>query len=120
MKPGEIYHLEAVPSLSPGGAPKGRYVVVVTREEDVGLDQPIYVVACSASLMPDQQANAVALPWSRQHCLTGFRRPCWAVPAWLLRVRPTDLGRFVGRVPSDKLEAIIRLLPPDPQEPPPA
>jgi len=114
MKPGEIYHLEGVPSLAPGGVSKGRYVVVVTRAEDIGLDQPIYVVACSASLTAEQQTRAIALPWSRQHCSTGLRRPCWAVPAWLLRVKPTDLGRRVGRMPSDKLEAIIRLLPSDP------
>ena len=116
MKPGKIYHLGAVPSLSPGGMPKGRYVVIITRQEDIGLDQPIYVVACSASLTPEQQARAVALPWSRQHCSTGFRRPCWAVPAWLLRVRPADLGRCIGRIPLDRLEAIVRLLPDDPDE----
>jgi len=116
MKPGEIYHLEGVPSLAPGGVPNGRHVVVVTRAEDIGLNERDYVVACSASLTVEQQAIGVALPWSRQHCSTGFRRPCWAAPAWLLRARPADLGRCVGRIPLDRLEAIVRLLPDDPHE----
>ena len=117
MKPGEIYHLERVPSLHPGGPPKGRYVIIVTREEDIGLDRPIFVVACSASLTDSQQQTAVALPWSRhQSCSTGFKRACWAVPAWLLRVHPSDLGRQVGHVPSSKLNEILRRLPPDPAD----
>jgi len=117
MKPGEIYHVERVPSLHLGGPPKGRYVIIVTREEDIGLDRPMYVVACSASLTVDQQRLGVALPWSRhQHCSTGFRNECWAMPGWLLRVHPSDLGRLVGRVPSSKLNEILRRLPPDPAD----
>ncbi len=115
MKPGDIYYLERVPSLHPSGPLKGRYVIIVTREEDIGLDRPIYAVACSATLTDSQQQNAVALPWSRhQSCSTGFKRACWAVPEWLLRVLPSDLGRQVGHVPSTRLAEIIRRLPPDP------
>lgn len=117
MKAGEIYYLERVPSLHPGGLPKGRYVIIVTREEDIGFDRPIFVIACSASLTADQQQTAIALPWSRhQTCSTGFKRECWAVPAWQLRVHPSDLGRRVGHIPSSKLSEILRRLPPDPAE----
>jgi len=112
MKPGDIFRLESAPSLH-GGDPKGRYVVVVSA--DVFLDQPVFVVACSSTIRPEQEPECVALPWHRQGLArTGFRKPTWAVPRWLLKVRPSDLGRQVGDVPRDKLNAIIAMLPEDP------
>jgi hypothetical protein len=119
VKPGNIHHLQEVEPLH-GGVPKGRYVVVVTRSEDIAMDLPLFVVACTASAKPEQIASgqAVPLPWSRQGTAgTGFRRPTWAVPAWLLRVRPSQLGRRVGHVPSNRLQQIIAKLPPDPELP---
>lgn len=116
VKPGEIYHLHDVEPLH-GGTPKGRYVVVVTRSEDLAMDLPLFVVACTASAKPDQidAGRVVPLPWSRQGTAgTGFRRPAWAVPAWLIPVRPSQLGRRVGHIPSTKLQEIISKLPPDP------
>ena len=116
MKPGEIYHLEEVDPMH-GGKPKGRFVIVVTPTEDIAMDLPLYVVACSSSIRDAQieSGRAVELPWSRQGMArTGFRRRTWAVPSWMLRVRPSQLGRRVGHLPSTKLRQIIENLPPDP------
>lgn len=114
MKSGEIYHLEEVEPLH-GGKPKGRYVVVITNPEEMSLDSPIYVVACSSTVKPAQidAGEAVELPWSPQGAArTGFRRRTWAVPAWMLKVRPSQLGRCIGRIPATKLQDIIAQLPP--------
>lgn len=116
MHPGEIYHLDNVPPPH-RGKPKGRYVVLVTQSQDVGLDEPVFVVACSASVLRQQQetSDVVALPWdTRGRARTGFRRQTWAIPAWMLKVRPSQLGRRIGRVPNDKLADILDRLPPDP------
>jgi len=116
MRPGEIYHLTNVPGYH-GGAPKGRYVIIVTRSDDIGLDHPLYVVGCSASIRQAQidAGETVPLPWSKQNvAATGFRRPTWAIPKWMLKVRPSQLGRCVGHVPSSKLDEIISKLPADP------
>ncbi len=116
MRPGEIYHLEEVDPIH-GGKPKGRYVVVVTDSGDIALDLPLYVVACTASAKPEQieAGQAIELPWSRQGMArTGFRRRTWAIPAWMLRVRPSQLGRRAGHIPSTKLAEIISALPEDP------
>ncbi|MCH7547025.1 MAG: hypothetical protein IID30_11560 [Planctomycetes bacterium] len=116
MKPGEIYHLEDAKPLH-GGKPKGRYVVIVTREDEIVLDNPIFVVACSSSARRGDfdLANLVALPWSKQGPVrTGFRKPTDAIPSWLLRVRPSQLGRKAGTIPKNKLQIIVELLPDDP------
>jgi hypothetical protein len=113
VRAGEIYHLDDATPLH-GGKPKGRYVVIVTAPDDIGLDHPIVVVACTSSPLPS--SVVVALPWSPVGmAATGFRRPTFAVPAWTLEVRPSQLGRRVGHLPSDKLRMIIDLLPADPE-----
>ena len=108
-----MFYLSEV-SAPHGGEPKGRCVVVVTAKEDIGLDNPIFVVACTASVFP-RNREVVDLPWDRRgSARTGFRRPTWAVPAWMLKVRPSQLGAKKGHVPHGKLAAIIELLPPEP------
>jgi hypothetical protein len=90
-------------------------VIIVTASEDIGFDEPIFAVACTASLRPGQSDEAVPLPWSRTgQAQTGFRRPAHAVPSWLLKIRPSQLGRKVGHIPTDKLQLILERLPPDP------
>lgn len=114
MRPGELYYLEDVPALH-GGQPKGRYVLIVTESEDIGFDEPFYVVACSASLSPDQAKAAVALPYHRGgQASTGLRDRTHAVPQWMLQVRPSQLGRKIGFVSKQKLEDILARLPTDP------
>lgn len=113
MRPGDVFHLSQVPALD-GGEPKGRYVIVVTAEEDIGLDKPIYVVACSASVL-QTQGEVVELPWHPLgQARTGFRRQTWAIPIWMLKVRPSQLGDYKGHIPHDKLAVIIDQLPLDP------
>ncbi len=92
-------------------------MVIVTRAQDIGFDEPLFVVACSASVRPDRliEGDLVPLPFDPQgRARTGFRRPTYAIPAWLLKVRPSQLGRRIGHIPSDKLAAIIDRLPADP------
>ena len=116
MRTGEIHHLDNVPALH-GGSPKGRYVVVVTPEDEMILDRPIYVVACTASLRPDAITDSVVLlPWHAEgRVSTGFRRLTYALPEWLLKVRPSDLSQQrSGYLRSRELQAIIDRLPPDP------
>ena len=117
MRTGEIYHLDEVPALH-RGRPKGRYVVVVTPEDEMFLDKPIYVVACTTSLLPDQMTadDVVPLPWHRDgRAATGFRRRTWALPKWLLKVRPSDLSQQrTGYLYNRALQAIIDRLPQDP------
>ena len=113
MQTGEIYHLAEVPPLHAGPL-KGRYVVVVTEAEETILDEPIFVVACTATATGDEP-DRIALPWSRIGAArTGFRQQTWAVPKWMLKVRTSNLGRRVGHIPSDKLHAILDRLPDDP------
>lgn len=116
MRLGDIYHLDEVKALH-GGSPKGRYVVIVTSQDEVILDNPIFVVACTASLLPAQVTDEViAFPWHRDGmATTGFRRPTYAVPKWMLKVKPSDLAQHrTGYVNNKKLQAIIERLPKDP------
>ena len=118
MSPGGIYHVRDVKPLH-GGEPKGRYVVLITDAVDVLLDEPIAAVACTSSAHAEQIAagEAIPLPWHHTgRVASGLRRPTWAVPRWMLLLRPSQLGRQVGHIPSSKLDQIIAALPEDPGE----
>jgi len=115
VKRGDIYYLGQV--QPPRGKPKDRRVVIVTEAEDFFLDNPIYVVACTSTLLREQEAEAVALRWHprRGMSCTGFTMPTWAIPTWIDKVRPSELDRYSGYVPTDTLKEIIARLPVDPQ-----
>lgn len=113
MKSGDIYYCEAVAGMS-GGKPKARPVVIVTDTKDVMMDFPIYAVACTSTIYEHEKANAVEMPWSANgQAETGFRKPTWAMPEWLLQVKPSQLGGRIGRAPKDVLRRIVEMLPPD-------
>lgn len=118
MQPGEIYHLDNVPDPR-GRNLKGRFVVIVTNAEDIlpVLDEPILVVCCSGTVYPAQveAGKAIELPWHPEGITqTRFRRATCVIPHWLLRIRPSQLGRLKGVVPGNVMAAIIERLPPDP------
>jgi len=105
-----------------GGPLKDRRVVIVTETAEIILTNPIYVVACTSSLKPEQKGEAVALPWHPRRGVssTGFTKETWAVPKWLDEVLPTELRDYQGYVPADKLRQIIAMLPSDPSDGPTA
>jgi len=113
IRQGEIYWARVVP---PRGEPKRRPVGVLTHTERVLLDEPIACVAITSAPIDSDDPNLVALPWNAQGRVgTGLRRPSWAVPNWLLALRPSDLLEYIGRIPRDKVDAIVRLAA-DPEE----
>lgn len=116
MKSGDIYYCEAVVGLS-GGKMKSRPVVIVTDTKDVMMDFPIYAVACTSTIYDHEKVNAVEMPWSANgQADTGFRKPTWAMPEWILEVKPSQLCRRIGHAPKDLLRRIVEMLPPDPPE----
>ncbi len=77
------------------------------------MDNPIYVVVCSSKIFEHQKPRAVALPFHPRKGVspTGFTKPTWAFPDWILELKPSELRDYQGFVAADKLRQIAALLP---------
>jgi mRNA-degrading endonuclease toxin of MazEF toxin-antitoxin module len=91
-----------------GRNPKRRPAVVLTTAEDIAAGTPIVVVAVTTQLPRTLPPDYVRLPWSRpRHPRTGLSSPCAAVCTWLAVIQAENVLEVAGRVPDDKLEAIV-------------
>lgn len=93
----------------PRGHVKKRPVVVISADEDVLLDKPIFGVAVTTTYSEPPPANCVPLPWNvRGHPATRLRRRSAAVCDWLVSFRPSEVATLEGYVPARTLQAILR------------
>ncbi len=89
--------------------PKKRHLVIVSRHDQIEAGKPFWCVAITGTL-PRKLTNAyVLLPFHRSgHPRTGLTKRCAAVCSWRLEINESQVIAYVGRLPNDRLEAILK------------
>lgn len=94
---------------------KSRPAVIVTPDEDIRADGPIWVVAISTQTDAAPIEVQVELPWHRAgHPKTGLKERCAAVCTSMEKVDVASIQECVGVVPGRQLlDILTRLKLPD-------
>ncbi len=91
------------------GRGKVRPVVVISPDPVELLDEPFAAVALTTTFEEPPPAACIPIPWYPQgHPVTGLRKRTAAFCDWLVAIRPGNVRRKVGRVPSLVLLEILR------------
>jgi mRNA-degrading endonuclease toxin of MazEF toxin-antitoxin module len=91
--------------------PKKRHLVIVSRNDQIEAGKPFWCVAITGTLPRKLTNEFVLLPFQRSgRSLTGLTKRCAAMCSWRLEIDESQVIRYVGRVPDDKLDAIIQAI----------
>ena len=89
--------------------PKKRHLVIVSRDDQIEAGKPFWCVAITGTLPRKLPSAYVLLPFHRSgHPRTGLTKRCAAVCSWRLEINESQVIAYVGRVPNDRLEAILK------------
>jgi mRNA-degrading endonuclease toxin of MazEF toxin-antitoxin module len=89
--------------------PKKRHLVIVSRDDQIEAGKPFWCVAITGTLPRKLTSAYVLLPFHRSgHPRTGLTKRCAAVCSWRLEINESQVIAYVGRVPNDRLEAILK------------
>jgi mRNA-degrading endonuclease toxin of MazEF toxin-antitoxin module len=89
--------------------PKKRHLVIVSRDDQIEAGKPFWCVAITGTLPRKLTSAYVLLPFHRSgHPRTGLTKRCAAICSWRLEIDESQVIAYVGRVPNDRLEAILK------------
>jgi len=95
-----------------GHNPKPRPVLIVTRDEDIAVNEDVLVVAISSTGLDGAlPSDFFILPWASDgRCRTGLRRRCAAKCNWRQLVPKVAILRHYGSAPGKILKEIADFL----------
>jgi mRNA-degrading endonuclease toxin of MazEF toxin-antitoxin module len=90
------------------GYSKDRPCVVVSPDEDIALDAPVFVVAITSRQDHPVPVSYIKIPHDPAgHPITKLYVASWAVTDWVEKIMPDDIRRTSGNVPTTTLHWIL-------------
>ncbi len=87
---------------------KTRPAVIVSENDEIIAGRGIFCVAITGTLPDDLPVDCILIPYHRNgHPRTGLKKRCAAMCNWLFEIEETQIKKYLGAVPKDKLLAII-------------
>jgi mRNA-degrading endonuclease toxin of MazEF toxin-antitoxin module len=90
---------------------KTRPAVIVSRTDEIQAEGRIACVAITSSVADKLPDDCVLLPFHPAgKSRTGLKKRCAAKCSWLFEITEEEIEKYIGRVPSQKLEEILACL----------
>ena len=99
------------------GFRKSRPVIILTPNHEIGIDQPLVVMAVTTTYSEPAPKDCVELPWNpdARRVSTGLARRSAAVVTWLDTAYADEVMEVIGTVPTKTMnnirERLAKLMP---------